>query len=123
MKSIQLICAVLFCFAIASASHIRDCSIEPKQVSSWMENNHVVTQYSVTIYNHSNKVLKSINISTDSTLCLKDSTSIWNIERLSNGDLVLPVGQPTIAAKSSYTFYFILKGSALPNLHIKSVSY
>ncbi|KAN0027658.1 hypothetical protein ACTFIV_000964 [Dictyostelium citrinum] len=123
MKVIQLICAVLFCLAIASASYDRDCSIEPKQISSWMDNNHVVTQYSVTIYNHKNRVLKSINIATDSTFCLKDSTSFWNIERLSNGDLVLPVGQPTIAAQSSYTFYFILKGSTHPNLHIRSVVY
>ncbi|KAN0039520.1 hypothetical protein ACTA71_007315 [Dictyostelium dimigraforme] len=123
MKFIQLVCAVLFCLAIVSANHIKDCSIEQKQIGSWMENNHVVTQYSVTITNHKNKVLKSINISTDSTFCLKDSTSFWNIERLSNGDLVLPVGQPTISAQSSYTFYLILKGSTHPNLHITSVVY
>ncbi|KAM9961089.1 hypothetical protein ACTFIW_010265 [Dictyostelium discoideum] len=123
MKFIQLFLAVLFCLAIVSANHIKDATIELKQIGSWMENNHAVTQYSATIINHRNQVLKSINIATDSTFCLNDSTSFWNIERLSNGDLVLPVGQPTIAAQSSYTFYFILKGSTQPFLHVMSVVY
>ncbi|KAN0038735.1 hypothetical protein ACTA71_000921 [Dictyostelium dimigraforme] len=124
MKLIQIICALLVLAAVATAtiSH-SDCSLDTKVLGSWKQDSTTITQYSITIENHTNKMIKSIHISTDKTLTLRDKSSIWNMEKNSNGDLTLPIGQPTIAAHSSHTFYCILKGTTRPNLHIKSISF
>ncbi|KAN0034452.1 hypothetical protein ACTFIV_000965 [Dictyostelium citrinum] len=124
MKLIQLFFFILVLVSIAIASMKTDgYSIEQRIIGSWKENGATITQYAITIDNDSEMVMKSLLIETDSTLCLRDKTSIWNIEKLPNGDLTLPVGHPTIDAFSSYTFYFILKGNKIANLHIKSVEY
>ncbi|KAN0019589.1 hypothetical protein ACTFIU_002805 [Dictyostelium citrinum] len=124
MKLIQIICALLVLTAVVSASvSHRDCSLDTKVLGTWEQDGMTITQYAITIENHTNKMIKSIHIATDRTLTLRDKSSIWNIEKHANGDLTLPVGQPTIAAHSSHTFYCILKGTTRPNLHIKSISF
>ncbi|EAL62768.1 hypothetical protein DDB_G0289363 [Dictyostelium discoideum AX4] len=123
MKLIQIICALLVLTAIASASvSNRDCSLDTKVIGSWKQDGITITQYSITIENHTNKIIKSIHIATDRTLTLRDSSSIWNMEKHSN-ELTLPAGQSTIAAHSSHTFYCILNGTTRPNLYIKSISF
>ncbi|KAM9987843.1 hypothetical protein ACTFIZ_003206 [Dictyostelium cf. discoideum] len=123
MKLIQIICALLLLTAIASASvSNRDCSLDTKVIGSWKQDGITITQYSITIENHTNKIIRSIHIATDRTLTLRDSSSIWNMEKHSN-ELTLPAGQPTIAAHSSHTFYCILNGITRPNLSIKSISF
>ncbi|KAK5579239.1 hypothetical protein RB653_008919 [Dictyostelium firmibasis] len=124
MKLIQIICALLVLTAVASAtvSH-HDCSLDTMVLGSWKQDGMTIIQYAITIENHTNKMIKSIHISTDHTLTLVDKSSIWNIEKQSNGDLTLPVGQPTIAPHSSLTFYCILKGTTRPNLYVKSISF
>ncbi|EGC30345.1 hypothetical protein DICPUDRAFT_83697 [Dictyostelium purpureum] len=123
MKFVQLLCALLLCLAVVSANvSPRDVSLTQESIGSWKQGKDIISQYSVTINNHTNKVITSIHIGTDHSLTLRLPSDIWNIERLSNGDLTLAKGQ-TIAAHSSTTFYFILKGTHRANLVVKSVQY
>ncbi|KAK5576330.1 hypothetical protein RB653_007471 [Dictyostelium firmibasis] len=150
MKLLSIICGLLLCIAFASAStdglickygeisytrnsicscvpyySCHDISLNQYVVSTWTDSvtKQAYTQYNVVITNHLGLDVKNLIIGSDSSLCLRDSTSIWNIQLLSNGNLILPTVQPSINKDSTFTFGFILKGTQRANLFIKAVVY
>eukprot|EP01132_Coremiostelium_polycephalum_P004870 gene4870-6072_t len=102
-----------------------DVKLSSKLIGTWFDGSRGKTysQYDITITNFKNKNLIFIDIGTDSTFVLRDNSSLWNMVRLANGDLVLPSYQQSINAFQSYTFGFILEGTTPANLWIKAVNF
>ncbi|KAN0007273.1 hypothetical protein ACTFIU_000472 [Dictyostelium citrinum] len=129
MKTLSIVCIILLFISIVSSSKTEkpikyeNCIISQNAIGNWQEDGQIITQYSINIYNNSPKIIQSIKISTDYTLCLRDIDSIWNIKLLPNGDLILPTGTNSIDSYSSHTFYFIVFGTEKVNLTIKSITY
>ncbi|KAK5581418.1 hypothetical protein RB653_001450 [Dictyostelium firmibasis] len=146
MKLISIFCVLLLSIAFSSAStnvckygeisytlnNVCSCipyyschyvSLSQNVITSYQSNGETFTQYSVDITNHVGINIKNIVIGTDATLNLRDSSSLWGMQKLSNGDLILPTVQPSINKDASYTFGFILKGNTRANLYIKAVVY
>ncbi|KAN0050814.1 hypothetical protein ACTA71_009640 [Dictyostelium dimigraforme] len=128
MKFISIVCIILFFIAIVSSktekpNNFENCIITQKAIGNWEQDGQIITQYSINILNNSSKIIESVKISTDYTLCLRDMDSIWNIILLPNGDLILPTGTNSIDSYSSHTFYFIIFGIEKVNLTIKSITY
>ncbi|KAK5577675.1 hypothetical protein RB653_002619 [Dictyostelium firmibasis] len=150
MKLLSIICALLLLIAVSSAStnglicaygeisytrdsicscipwySCHDISLNQYSVRTWTDSvtGQTFTQFNVEIINHLVVNVKNIVIGSDASLCLRDSSSIWNMQLLSNGNLILPSVQPSINKDNSYTFGFILKGTHKANLYIKAVVY
>eukprot|EP01132_Coremiostelium_polycephalum_P008467 gene8467-10399_t len=122
-------CGSTFCFpnqvcvnATSCVYPFNDVKLSSKLIGTWFDGSRGKTysQYDITITNFKNKNLIFINIGTDSTFVLRDNSSLWNMVRLANGDLVLPSYQQSINAFQSYTFGFILEGTTPANLLIKA---
>ncbi|KYQ99813.1 cellulose-binding domain-containing protein [Tieghemostelium lacteum] len=150
MKSFFILAALLLTTALASASYnypcgpnncqfgeichtidqtcrciphysCHDITLTVKKIGQWTTNGCTYTQYDVIVNNNLNRNVKQLFIGTDSTLTLRDNSSIWNVER-SGDNLTLPHYQD-INANASYTFGFIIIGTHQPNLYIKAVVY
>ncbi|KAN0029462.1 hypothetical protein ACTA71_007591 [Dictyostelium dimigraforme] len=150
MKVLSIVCALLLLIAVSSAStsglicrygeinytrnsicscipwySCHDIVLNQYPISTWTDSvtGQVYTQINVDIINHLVVDVKKIVIGSDSTLCLRDSKSIWNMQLLSNGDLIFPQVQPSVNKDNVYTFGFIVKGTQKANLYIKAIVY
>ncbi|EGG15795.1 hypothetical protein DFA_09463 [Cavenderia fasciculata] len=125
MKAIFALCVMLLALSVAAAHHHNEIGISHRLIGTWTDSQtgECFSQYDVTITNgcHGSRVC-SVCIGTDATCRLRDNNSIWNVVRLSNGDITLPANQ-TINLNSSYTFGYIVHGTAVPTLCVKSVSF
>ncbi|EGG15797.1 hypothetical protein DFA_09465 [Cavenderia fasciculata] len=125
MKVIFALCVMLLALSVAAAQHHNDITISHTLIGSWTDSHtgECFSQYDVTITNKCNSArVCSLCIGTDATCRLRDNNAIWNVVRLSNGDITLPANQ-TINAGASYTFGYIVHGTAVPTLCVKSVNF
>ncbi|EGG15846.1 hypothetical protein DFA_09515 [Cavenderia fasciculata] len=125
MKFIFALCVMLLALSVAAAQHHSDITINHKLIGTFTDSKtgECFSQFDVTITNHCNSArVCSVCIGTDATCRLRDNNAIWNVVRLANGDITLPAGQ-TINLNSSYTFGYIVHGTAVPTLCVKSVSF
>ncbi|EGC34549.1 hypothetical protein DICPUDRAFT_79711 [Dictyostelium purpureum] len=146
MKFLAVLCLILIAFAFAAANNhgcnnqpcgqgrichtlrgfcscveiqkCKDVELFSKIMNQWEVDGKVFTQYDVSISNNLDADISQIYIGTDASLTLRDYASIWNVNRLPNGELTLPGYQPSINKNSTYTFGFILKGNTSANLAI-----
>eukprot|EP01132_Coremiostelium_polycephalum_P009376 gene9376-11518_t len=112
-------------FSAASVAPPPPVTLSSKVIGSWVDGSRggkTYTQYDITITNNRGSNINAISIGTDATFRLRDAQSLWNMVRLSNGDLVLPAYQQTINAYASYTFGYILEGTQPANLWLSPPS-
>ncbi|KAM9996204.1 hypothetical protein ACTFIY_002402 [Dictyostelium cf. discoideum] len=98
--------------------HYREVYLVFKCINSWVDCGKTYTQYDVTIVNPTNCNILDIYIGYDYSFRLRDSSSLWNMVRISPGVMTLPSYQESINAHASYTFGFIIEGNRQPNLNI-----
>ncbi|EGG22434.1 cellulose-binding domain-containing protein [Cavenderia fasciculata] len=129
MKFIILALAMLLAISFVAAHNPQfPVSIQHKLVGSWNDGSRggeVFAQFDITVTNDGQKNIKQIVIGTDATCRLRDSTSIWNVQVIDGpfvDFLILPSYQD-INAGASYTFGYIIHGTAQANLFVKSVIY
>ncbi|KAF2073763.1 hypothetical protein CYY_004932 [Polysphondylium violaceum] len=117
------------CRCVPTQQLVQDVTLTQKVIGTWYDGTtrKNYTQYDVVIQNNMNRNIKNIVIDTDATFKLRQpvSANLWNMVKLSNGDLVLPSVQPSINAHASYTFGFILEGTPATPAHlaVKAIVY
>ncbi|EGC34548.1 hypothetical protein DICPUDRAFT_98184 [Dictyostelium purpureum] len=151
MKFLAVLCLILIAFAFAAANNhgcnnqpcgkgrichtlrgfcscieipqCKDVELVSQVKNRWETEGKRFTQYDVEIRNNLDMDITQIYIGTDASLSLRDYTSIWNVNRLPNGELTLPGYQPSVNKNSSYTFGFIINGDVNPSLEILAVTF
>ncbi|KAF2071462.1 hypothetical protein CYY_007215 [Polysphondylium violaceum] len=93
-----------------------DISVEMN--NTFVENGQTYTNIRVTIKNHSEKIVTNLELCT-LQYEIKDSKSVWNMQRVSSNVLTLPHGT-SINGNNSHTFGCSIKGKQIPTISINN---